>query len=410
VKSVSSPARTPSKGDPLKLGDDSILPSRPYNKPSSKGMSFEGLEANELENSQPKIKPWAQTMQPLAQSSTSPLSSTSPRSPSQQLQSLPVPSTPLAQTTLTMNANAPWGWGRGKGDVNPLTVTTVLNGTQAERAGVCVGWTINGINGVPVNTEAEFKAFIASLKRQVPYSMPAWVNVTFDTTQRPTPTTTTTQSAPKLVRQSTAKKLRAMFAAFHGDGAEATVASEGGPSQPPPLKTMGSFHGDDASAALSSAAASWSARMAQSSQQQNASVQPYNSQASMALTSNRQYSSQMSGAVNQGPGQASHRQYSSHTSGAVSQGPGQASYRQYSSQMSEAVSQGLGQGPGQTSYRQYNNQAWMAPRGQGPGSGSFKQQGELLPPGQTSHRQYSGQPSGMEGSGMPTMHTLDIDE
>ena len=200
-----------------------------------------------------------------------------------------VTSSPLSPTTLTMNANAPWGWGRGRGEAHPLTVTTVVDGAQAESAGVRVGWTINGINGVPVNSEAEFKALIAGVKRHVPYSMPAWVNVTFDTAQRPTttqpaPTTTTRHSTVGARRLS--GDLLSKFA-FHRHGAEAPVASKGalpatsslgsdhgggqgtgqgsgqgsgqgttvGGALAPGHSRVSSFHGDDATAAMLSAAA-----------------------------------------------------------------------------------------------------------------------------------------------------------
>ena len=82
-----------------------------------------------------------------------------------------------------MNVNEQWGWGRGRGEANSLTVTTVLDGRQADRAGIKAGWTITSLNGVRVGSEAEFKGLVADVKRRVGPNaqQPAWAEVGFDT-------------------------------------------------------------------------------------------------------------------------------------------------------------------------------------------------------------------------------------
>merc|ERR1719446_1829877 len=61
-----------------------------------------------------------------------------------------------------MDVNTPFGWKRKQGD--SLIITAVLEGKQAEKCGINIGWQIVAVDGVEVSSAAEFDAEIKEAK------------------------------------------------------------------------------------------------------------------------------------------------------------------------------------------------------------------------------------------------------
>merc|ERR1719446_302441 len=61
-----------------------------------------------------------------------------------------------------MDVNTPFGWKRKQGD--SLIITAVLEGKQAEKCGINIGWQIVAVDGVEVSSAAEFDAEIEEAK------------------------------------------------------------------------------------------------------------------------------------------------------------------------------------------------------------------------------------------------------
>eukprot|EP00620_Florenciella_sp_RCC1587_P001489 CAMPEP_0182592324 /NCGR_PEP_ID=MMETSP1324-20130603/75680_1 /TAXON_ID=236786 /ORGANISM="Florenciella sp., Strain RCC1587" /LENGTH=261 /DNA_ID=CAMNT_0024809705 /DNA_START=90 /DNA_END=872 /DNA_ORIENTATION=+ len=73
----------------------------------------------------------------------------------------PMPTGPPSKN-VPMDVNTPFGWKRKQGD--SLIITAVLPGKQAEKCRIKVGWQIVAVDGVEVNSAADFDAEIKEAK------------------------------------------------------------------------------------------------------------------------------------------------------------------------------------------------------------------------------------------------------